>query len=382
MERERHLDILLQGVPRWNHWRRQSPGVRPQLRRASLRGLYLGEANLRDTDLSEADLSWSILILASLTYANLTDADLGDANLHGADLSWASLRGANLHGADLREANLSGADLVAANLRGADLSGADLNGTELVGANLSRANLTAANLAWTNLDGCFLERTVFGDVDLSLAKGLDLVRHLGPSTVGVDTLYRSAGRVPLGFLRGCGVPRAILAQVRALRESPPQYFSCSVFHSLKDRAFAEMLIEDLREGGVRAWPLTAEHVRGEPGWHNTDRRLGAYDKLVLVCSQSALVSATVDEELQRALGREAEGGGRVLYVASLDGYLQSAEREAPLWQHPLREALLAREPVDFAGWEADPLAYRAALRRLLAALHSAQPAPDSASDGH
>ena len=97
----------------------------------------------------------------------------------------------DLRGADLVEAHLSGADLV-----GAHLSAAVLGGALLIGADLRGADLRGA--------GC--GRTVFGDVDLSEVKGLEAVQHSAPSTVGVDTLVRSRGRIPEAFLRGCGVP--------------------------------------------------------------------------------------------------------------------------------------------------------------------------------
>lgn len=371
METEGHLDILKQGVARWNHWRRRYPAVRPRLAQSDLRGLYLAEINLRDSDLMGADLSWTILIFASLTYADLSEANLSDANLNAANLSWARLREANLHGADLRGADLSGADLVGANLRGADLSSANLSGAELVGANLSRANLTMAELAWTNFDGCFLEGTLFGNVDLSLAKGLPLVHHLGPSTIGIDTLYRSAGNIPPEFMRDCGVPRAIIGHVYALRENPLHYYSCYVVYGPKERPFAERLCQDLREHGVRAWPLPTERGRGEPDWRETDRTLALYDKLVAVCSESSLQHQPFAAEIARALQREEEEKARILFPVSVDGYVQANHSAlAERWQQPHKEAFLHQEFTDFAGWEEDAAKYAAALRRLLAALQS------------
>jgi hypothetical protein len=45
---------------------------------------------------------------------------------------------------------------------------------------------------------------VFVDVDLSTAIGLENVRHHGPSTIGIDTIYASEGKIPEVFLRGFG----------------------------------------------------------------------------------------------------------------------------------------------------------------------------------
>ncbi|HKX32544.1 MAG TPA: pentapeptide repeat-containing protein [Blastocatellia bacterium] len=122
MANPEHLEILKQGVEKWNQWRKGKPGLLP--------------------DLGEADLS--------------------GANLSGANLFRSEFRRARLGGADL-----SGADLRAANLRGADLSGANLRGANLKWGILSQANLSNVNLSEARLD-----RTVLEGADLSTAQGL------------------------------------------------------------------------------------------------------------------------------------------------------------------------------------------------------------------
>jgi hypothetical protein len=89
-----------------------------------------------------------------------------------------------------------------------DLRGADLRGADLRGADLSEAVLIGARLSGADLDSALCGGTAFGAVDLSEVKGLESIRHGGPSTVGVDALVRSRGRIPEAFLRGCGVPEA------------------------------------------------------------------------------------------------------------------------------------------------------------------------------
>jgi uncharacterized protein YjbI with pentapeptide repeats len=117
------------------------------------------------------------------------------------DLSVADLRGADLRGADLSSAHLTKAVLSAAHLRGADLRGADLRGAKLRGA---------------DLDSAVCGLTDFVDVDLSEVKGLESIQHHLPSTVGVDTLVRSHGRIPKAFLRGCGVPATLIDDLLSL----------------------------------------------------------------------------------------------------------------------------------------------------------------------
>ncbi len=109
---------------------------------------------------------------------------------------------------DLSEANLSGARLGGAYLGRAILIKADLSGVYLPLANigeadLSEANLTRAAIGWT----------IFGSIDLSTARGLETVKHRGPSTIGIDTLYRSQGNIPEVFLRGAGVPDEMITYI-------------------------------------------------------------------------------------------------------------------------------------------------------------------------
>ena len=102
---------------------------------------------------------------------------------------------------DLSEATLSRNYLVRAALSEADLRGAYLRGADLGEAHLSEANIKNATVRHTG----------FGDVDLSRVKGLDTVEHQGPSTIGIDTIYSSEGKIREIFLRGCGVPDTMLA---------------------------------------------------------------------------------------------------------------------------------------------------------------------------
>ncbi len=67
-----------------------------------------------------------------------------------------------------------------ADLRYAILRDADLRGASLSGANLFRAKLIGAKLIGANCWG-----TVFADVDLAKVKGLESIKHIGPSTAAI-----------------------------------------------------------------------------------------------------------------------------------------------------------------------------------------------------
>jgi len=233
MANEEHLAILRQGVETWNQWRKKNPDIVPDLRGADLihRGLYGVGFGLYGVDLSGADLREAHLGGAYLGRATLSGADLRGADLRAADFRAADFRAADLGEADLRGARLGVADLREADLTVASLSEADLNRANLSGADLSRADLSGADV-----EGAVVAWSVFGGVDLSEVKGLDKVVHNGPSTVGIDTIYRSKGKIPGAFLRGCGVPDAMIAYIGSLVGKPIEYYSCFISYSAKTRS--------------------------------------------------------------------------------------------------------------------------------------------------
>jgi hypothetical protein len=126
MANDEHIAILKKGVDAWNAWRRENPGIRPDLYEADLRTENLGRADLRKADLRKADLRGAILTGAYLRGARLSGADLTGAHLRRADLSGARFRGAILTGANLQRSILI--DTV--------LTGADLTGCRIYGASV------------------------------------------------------------------------------------------------------------------------------------------------------------------------------------------------------------------------------------------------------
>jgi Pentapeptide repeats (8 copies) len=67
MANPEHLEILKQGVERWNEWRNYEPDVDPDLTAERLSSRVLIGANLSQTNLSQSDLSWANLRGANLT---------------------------------------------------------------------------------------------------------------------------------------------------------------------------------------------------------------------------------------------------------------------------------------------------------------------------
>ena len=371
MADEEHLRILRQGVQTWNQWRKEHLNVGVDLSRARLNGAHLGEADLRVAQLSGADLSaaflyGAILTGANLSEANLSDANVGNANLHEADLRRANLSGASVGNADLRKMDVSGANLRGALLTGSDLRGANLSGADLSGADLQAADLQAANLTDVDLTQAVVGWTVFGRVDLSTVTGLGSVVHQGPSSIGIDTVYASQGRIPEVFLRGAGVPDEFIAYMRSLVGRPIEFYSCFISYASKDQEFAERLHADLQARGVRCW-FAPEDVQGGHKLHEQiEQAIRLYDKLLLVLSEHSMGSEWVKTEIYHARQDELRSRRRKLFPISLVDFPTVREWtafDADTGKDMGREVREYFVP-DFSAWK-DHDAYRQAFDRLL-----------------
>jgi hypothetical protein len=65
------------------------------------------------------------------------------------------------------------------------------------------------------------------------------VKHVGPSTIRIDTLYKSGGNIPPIFLRGAGVPSNFIDYIGSLVGKPIEFNSCFISYSTKDQPFAD-----------------------------------------------------------------------------------------------------------------------------------------------
>jgi TIR domain/Pentapeptide repeats (8 copies) len=327
-----HFSALKQGVPAWNLWRENNPDILPDLSGAQLHRAHLASANLSHCRmagilLQEAVLSGAHLEGADLREADFLRADLSDANLSGTNSAsavffQANLRGAildrsKLYGAELRAARLvdvsfSGADLTVADLRSSDLSGARFDGADLGGA-----NLTSATVAGTDFAGAIVWQTIFGDMDLSTALGLDRVEHRGPSVIDVATLYASRQGVPNSFLRGAGVPEPMITLLASLTTPAIDFYSCFLSYSTADQDFANRLYSDLQARGVRCWFAPQDIRSGRKIHEQIDEAIRLADRVLVILSESSMKSEWVKTEIAKARQREARERRQVLFPVSL-----------------------------------------------------------------
>jgi TIR domain/Pentapeptide repeats (8 copies) len=355
MANPEHLQILKQGVETWNAWRKQHEDIRPDL----------SEANLSEAILSGADLSEANFEAANLSKAKLSKANLSEAKLSEANLSEANLSEANLFAASLVEADLTGASLSFADLFGAILTGADLTGADLTVASLINADLTGANLSRVSLHD-----TIFGNTNLTAVQGLETCFHEGPSILDHRVLARS-GPLPLAFLRGCGLPEALIDYLPSLLNEPFQFYSCFISYASKDHAFAERLYADLQNKGVRCWFAPEDMKIGDRIRPRIDETIRLYDKLLLVLSKTSVASQWVEQEVETALARERQQGTTILFPVRIDNTVLTLETGWPALLH--RTLHIG----DFRRWKTHDV-YKQAFDRLLRDLKAAERQPEGA----
>jgi hypothetical protein len=289
---EEHLKQIRKGNAAWHAWLRESKEI------ASLSLAQLSRADLRSTDLSGADLSIADLVRTDLRNATLNSANLSFANLSGADLSYANL--------------------VAANLNNAILSGA-------------------------NLTGALLRETVFANVDLTSAVGLETCRHLGPSNIDFRTLERSK-QLPLPFLRGVGLSDSVIHYLPSLMSHAVEYYSCFISYSSEDDEFAKRVHADLQSNGVRCWFAPHDLPIGGKILDEIDAAIRLRDKLLLILSEHSIQSDWVEDEVKTAFEEERRRGQTMLFPVRID---DSVMKTKEAWAAKLRSD---RNIGDFRHW--------------------------------
>lgn len=346
-----HITLIVQGAEAWNQWRVNNPQTRPLLN-----GVDLSTMNLAGMDLSKADLS----------EANLSNTNLSQANLSGAVLSEANLSEANLSGALLNRAFLFETDLSGADLRRADLSQAFLSKANLIAADLSRADLREADLS-----EAVLGWTIFRNVDLGHAKGLQKVQHTGPSTLGLETIYKSGANIPEQFLLGAGLPDHLIDYIKSLSDEPVAgYHSAFICYAVADEVFANKLFTSLQSQNVHAWLAPIDLEMGYKFRQKIEESIRLHDKLLLILSEHSIHNSWVAHLVEMALAKEGEGVNIVLFPLQLDEGVMASATE---WLAPVKNT----HPMsDFSHWE-DTDAYQEALEGLLSSLRAGGRRPES-----
>ena len=406
-----HVQLVRRGRDHVARWREANPNDSLDLNAAYMSYVRAPQVDISGADLRHSDLMGAVMRRANLSgcylnpshmyHADLRESNLGGALLNGANMRGADLRGADLTGADLdravlSDANLSGANLTSANLQrtsliGANLSGANLTGANFCGANLVRSNLSdavlgdadffqtqvwACDLNGANFAGASLGYTVLQDCDLRGVVGLEEVRHDAPSSIGVDTIYRSGGLIAAAFLAGAGVPASISSLQEAISASPSALTECYIACRDDDEEFARKLSEELGSRGVSAW-VFSQRRRGNAlvsrlsssDQEEVERWVRNYDRMIVIASSRALDTEAILNDITAGRNKQQSADQWLLYfVAPDDGLMRPSGRAA---------RNMAAENIIFDLRDGDPATYEAELAKLADALGQAQPASAS-----
>ena len=358
MANEDQVAILRQGAKVWNKWRKENPDIKIDLRFAGLR-----EANLREVKLHRA---------------NIEMADFYDADLMFADFRESNLERVTFIGADLTLANLEGAALQSVNFHSANLTDANLSHTDLSGSHLSAANFVRTNFTQANISRALVGSTVFGDIDLSQVKDIETIRHDEPSILGVETFYKSRGKIPEIFLRGCGLKdweiesaklydpdlsneeiNRILYKMYDLRANQAlQIFPLFISYSHGDGIFVDKLESHLNKKGVRFWRDVHDAKAGRLE-KQVDRAMRLNPTVLLILSENSLKSDWVEHEVHTARGIEKEMGRDVLCPVALDDSWKTSP-----WPKRVMEQIMEYNILDFSSWE-DDVKFDGMFRRLI-----------------
>jgi uncharacterized protein YjbI with pentapeptide repeats len=330
--------------------------------KVDLSGADLSNTNLTGIDFRDARLNRVDFREANLDKARLTLSNLSRATLIGASLKQASLKDSRLAHtilmkADLRDADLSNAYFHKSILAMADFSGAYLYKTHLSDVYLSNAKFTYASLADTVLGAC----------DLSTIVDLEKTYHHGPSTVGIDTLNKSKGRIPEVFLRGCGLSDADIEYARLsdpdlsneevnniqykiynLRANQAiQVSPLFISYSHGDTEFVDTLEKPLNAMGIRFWRDIHDLKAGRME-KQIDQAISQNRIVLLVLSEHSLRSDWVEHEVRKARELEREMSQDVLCPIALDASWRDSR-----WPKRIMEQIMEYNILDFSEWRDD-----------------------------
>lgn len=357
MANEEQLAILKQGVDVWNRWREENPNVDVDLTKADFIGIDLREFNLDRADLGGANLSGVNLCGAYISKANLIFSNLSNADLSETDLRFTDFTMANLSGAKLMIANLNRADFNEANLSEVSFGHSDFVGT----------NLSEAVLSNTFFSECNFGNTIFGKNDLSTCLELGTAKHIFPSTVGTDTIQRSKGKIPVEFLRGCGLSDLDIEYAKLanpdlsneeISEITQKIFDLKATQAIQisplfisychaNSAFVDRIETKLNDKGIRFWRDIHNATAGRLETQ-IDRAIRHNPTVLLILSEHSTNSDWVEHEARLARKLEKELGREVLCPIALDDSWKTCN-----WPERIKEQIMEYNILDFSNWEDD-----------------------------
>ncbi len=147
--------------------------------------------------------------------------------------------------------------------------------------------------------------------------------HHAPSSIGIDTIYKSRGKISEKFLRCCGVPENFITFMHALTGQAFEFYSCFISYSTKDQEFAERLYNDLQGNGVRCWFAPHDIKGGRKIHEQIDEAIRLHDRLLLILSENSVNSPWVKTEIANARAREEREKKQMLFPITLAPFAEA-----------------------------------------------------------
>jgi hypothetical protein len=324
MANPEHVAKLKEGSEAWNAWR-ETTDERPDLSGVHLSGNSLDEYELDD--------------------ANFSDSRLDHVSFEHAFC---------------RRCSFERAGIVSAKFYGAFLAGSIFTGSVIALTVFHTSDLYEIDLTAATLIG-----TTFDNVSLTTALGLNNLKEVLNTSLGIDTFFKSGG-LPESFLRNSGIPEEFIQYAASLVGKAIEYYSCFLSYSSKDDEFARRLYNDLQGRNVRTWFAPEELKIGDRFRTRIDESIRIHDKLVIILSANSVNSNWVETEVESALEREQKEGKEVLFPIAIDDTAFTSEQP---WAKDIR---LKRHIGDFRKWKSHD-DYTAAFDRLVRDLKKSQP---------
>ncbi len=296
------------------------------------------------------------------------------------DLSGVKLDRFSLNGYDLVSADFSRASLYRVTFEGSICDGCSFVRAGLIyvtfyGAFLQKCNFAKAAIANSAFNSSYLHESdftearlinnTFTDSSLRAVRGLDTIKSIGGSSIGIDTFFKSGG-LPESFLRVSGVPEEFIQYAASLVGKAIEYYSCFLSHSTKDDEFVRRLYNDLQGKNVRTWFAPEELKIGDRFRSRIDESIRIHDKLVIILSANSVNSDWVESEVESALERERKEGKDVLFPIAIDDEGFTSQQS---WAADIRRK---RHIGDFRKWKSHD-DYTNAFDRLVRDLKKSQP---------
>jgi uncharacterized protein YjbI with pentapeptide repeats len=221
MANEEHLAILQQGVNEWNKWRKENPEIEPDLSNATLYEQNLNYVNLSNSNLSGIILTGSELKGADFSNSSLYKAFLNDTFLmrtvfFETHAKYANFLGSNLSRSIFIESEFYKTDLSNTNLSDSYLFKSNLSFSNLFSANFSGSIIRNVNINNASFKKCRLDSTIFVGIDFRSAIDLETIEYSSFSSISVDTIIYSHGKIPIELLQASGITGKFIQELPQL----------------------------------------------------------------------------------------------------------------------------------------------------------------------